>query len=192
MAPSYLSLLDAIGVLLGLAYIVLEIRESIFLWVVGLIMPALYSVVLFQKGIYAGAIMEVYYFAASLYGLAKWSSGSDRTGKHIFITHLPHHRFPTTVAAISVLFLALYMLLRQATDSTVPAIDALTTALSIVALWLLSRKYIEQWWLWLIVDALSTVLYISKGIYGRAILYCLYTALAVVGYTAWKKKIHKQ
>ena len=73
------------------------------------------------------------------------------------------------------------------TDSNVALFDALTTALSIIAMWQLSRKYIEQWIVWLIVDIISVGLYIYKGIYFYASLYFVYSIVAIIGYIHWKK-----
>ncbi|MDE6544157.1 MAG: nicotinamide riboside transporter PnuC, partial [Muribaculaceae bacterium] len=73
------------------------------------------------------------------------------------------------------------------TDSTVPWIDAFTTALSITTTWLLARKYIEQWWAWMAVDAVSVGLFIYKGIYFYAVLYLIYTVICVAGYMKWKR-----
>jgi nicotinamide mononucleotide transporter len=73
----------------------------------------------------------------------------------------------------------------------VPYTDALTTSLSVIALWMLSRKLIEQWWVWFVVDLISSGLYIYKGIYGRALLYGIYTVMAVYGFLTWKRKMRQ-
>mgnify|MGYP003800841941 FL=1 len=75
------------------------------------------------------------------------------------------------------------------TDSTVPFCDSLTTALSIVALWMLSRKYIEQWLVWLVVDAITVGLYLYKEIPITAGLYTLYTCMALAGYFRWRRMV---
>jgi len=85
-----------------------------------------------------------------------------------------------------------YWLLRTQTNSTVPALDAFTNALSFIGLWALARKYIEQWWAWLIVDFISTYLYLTKGIPFKAGLYALYTAMAIAGYYKWKRMMQQQ
>jgi len=84
---------------------------------------------------------------------------------------------------------AIYLILVNFTDSTVPFFDSMTTALCITAMWMLSRKYIEQWLVWLAVDLITTGLYIYKDLYITAALYALYSILAVIGYIKWKKMI---
>ena len=78
------------------------------------------------------------------------------------------------------------------TNSTVPFWDSLTTALSIVAMWMLSRKYVEQWLVWLAVDVITVGLYLYKDIPLTAGLYLLYSALAIAGYRRWKKQIQRE
>ncbi len=182
-------MLDIIGTSLGLLYLYLELKENILMWIVGAIMPAIYIVVLFQAGIYADCAMEVYYFLAGLYGFFYWWKGKGKDKKPLVISHAPAKLLLLLGAITSVLWLAVWAFLHFLTDSRVPVIDALTTSLSIVALWMLSRKYIEQWWVWFVVDIFSSALYIYKGIYGRAFLYAIYTAMAVYGYFVWRKRM---
>ena len=133
--------------------------------------------------------MQAYYIAAGLYGLAVWLLGHKRTEKTLKIGHTPIRLALPLVAIYAVLHTAIYFVLVRFTDSSVPFWDAMTTAMSMVAMWLLSRKYIEQWLVWLVVDAITVGLYIYKGIPFTAGLYTLYTALAVVGYLRWKREI---
>lgn len=181
--------MDILGTVLGLLYLYLEIKENVWMWITGCIMPMIYIVVLYDRGIYADCAMEVYYFLAGIYGFAYWLRGKAHKGKSVTIAHTP--RKPALCLAICALALwaVLGMALDKLTDSTVPYTDGLSTALSVVALWMLSRKYIEQWWVWLIVDLISTGLYIYKGIYGRALLYGIYSVMAIYGFMAWKRKM---
>lgn len=184
-----MSLLDILGTILGILYLILEFRASIWMWIVGCIMPAIYIVVLYQAGIYADCGMEVYYFLAGIYGLIIWLRGKTERGETVTISHTPRRYAPFLAILFVILFVALAAFLRECTDSRVPYIDAFTTALSVIAMWMLSRKYIEQWALWLVVDAVSSGLYIYKGIYGRSLLYAIYTLMAIYGYYKWHKQI---
>ena len=180
--------LDTLGTILGFVYLLLEFRTSIWMWVVGCIMPAIYIVVLYQSGIYADCGMEVYYFLAGIYGLVVWLRGGKGGKKKIEISKTPQRTWISLAAVFIALDAALSIFLLKCTDSTVPFIDAFTTALSIIGLWMLSRKYMEQWWVWFVVDLVSTGLYIYKGIYGRSILYGVYTIMAIYGYYVWMRK----
>lgn len=183
------SLLDLIGTILGFLYLWLEFKTSVWMWVVGCIMPAIYIVVLYQAGIYADCGMEIYYFLAGIYGLIIWLRGKTEDGSTIAISSTPRKLYVWLALIFLVLFVAIAVFLRELTDSRVPYIDSFTTSLSIIAMWMLSRKYIEQWWVWFVVDAFSSGLYIYKGVYGRSILYAVYTVMAIYGYYNWKKKM---
>lgn len=90
------------------------------------------------------------------------------------------------------LFFIIEFILERFTDSPVPIGDAFTTALSITATWMLARKIIEHWWLWVVVDGVSLALYIYKGLYPTSVLFVFYTAMSVVGYYQWKKEMIEQ
>lgn len=185
-----MNVLDILGTALGFLYLWLEFRTSPWMWVVGSIMPAIYIVVLYQAGIYADCGMEVYYFLAGLYGLVIWLRGKTEQGEQVEIRPTPRRTYAWLVLIFVVLFVAIAVFLREFTDSRVPYIDSFTTSLSVIAMWMLSRKYIEQWWVWLVVDAVSSGLYIYKGVYGRSLLYAVYTVMAIYGYYAWRKQMN--
>lgn len=185
-------ILQIVGVVLGLLYLWLEYRANIWLWIVGAIMPCVHCALYYQSGLYADCAMQGYYILAGLYGLAVWLMGKKRTEKPLKITHTPLRLAFPLVAVYGVLHAALYYLLTEFTDSTVPFWDAMTTAMSMVAMWMLSRKYIEQWLVWLVVDAITVGLYIYKGIPLTGALYALYTALAVAGYLRWRRQAKLQ
>lgn len=185
-----MNVLDILGTALGFLYLWLEFRTSPWMWVVGSIMPAIYIVVLYQAGIYADCGMEVYYFLAGIYGLVIWLRGKTEQGEQVEIRPTPRRTYAWLVLIFVVLFVAIAVFLREFTDSRVPYIDSFTTSLSVIAMWMLSRKYIEQWWVWLVVDAVSSGLYIYKGVYGRSLLYAVYTVMAIYGYYAWRKQMN--
>ena len=186
----YTNWMDVLGTLLGFLYIYFEFKETAWMWVVGSIMPVIYFFVLYKSGVYGDCATEVYAFCAGLYGLYYWLSGKKRTGRDVPITHTPI-RMRYILTGLTILLWAVISFILKHTDSTVAYIDALSTAFYLVALWMLAKKYIEQWWVWLACDAISTGLYIYKGVYGRCLLYGIYTLLAVYGYFVWKRKMEK-
>lgn len=177
-------ILQIVGTTLGLIYLWLEYKANIWVWVIGAIMPMVHGVLYLTSGIYADAAMQLYYVAAGIYGLAVWKrhpkdSSSGR------IKHTPLRWILPLVAIYVVLHVAIYFVLTDFTDSRVPFFDSMSTALSIVAMWMLSRKLVEQWLVWLVVDMISVGLYLYKGIPLTAGLYAVYCALAIVGYVRW-------
>lgn len=181
-------ILQIVGTLLGLLYLWLEYRVNIWLWVVGAVMPVVHGLLYFNSGLYADATMQLYYVAAGIYGLMVWrrKAKSDHDGR---VMHTPKGWIAPLVATYLVLHAVIYCVLVNWTDSTVPVFDAMTTAMSIVAMWMLSRKLVEQWLVWLVVDMITVGLYVYKGIPISAGLYAVYCVLAVVGYIRWRKLV---
>ena len=180
-------ILQIVGIALGLLYLWLEYKANIWLWIVGMLMPCVHCVLYYKSGLYADSAMQAYYIVAGLYGLGVWLMGHKRSKKPLEIVNTPVRLVLPLVLVYMALHAAIYFVLVRFTDSSVPFWDSMTTAMSMVAMWLLSRKYIEQWLVWLVVDAVTVGLYVYKGIPFTAGLYMLYTSLAVVGYLRWRK-----
>lgn len=180
--------LEILGVVLGVTYLIFELKAWWPLWIISIIMPINSLFVYFNAGLYADFAIDVYYVLAAIYGLMVWLRGnSKKQKKELPISTTPPEAWPVLAAVCSVLLVAIAFVLKKWTPSTVPWADSFTTALSIVAMWMLSRKWIEQWWVWFVVDAASSALYIYKGIYFYAGLYLLYTVLAAYGYFKWRR-----
>ena len=184
--------LELIGTLVGLVYLWLEYRASIYLWIASIIMPAIYIFVYYDAGLYADCGINVYYLGAALYGWAVWRYGAKGNEQAEYpITHIPTRHIAGASAVCAVALVAIAWLLMRYTDSNVPWCDAFTTALSIIGMWMLARKYLEQWWVWMVVDVVCVGLYIYKGLYFTATLYALYAVVAVMGWANWKRLMKK-
>lgn len=184
-------ILQCVGTALGLLYLWLEYKANIWLWVVGAIMPVVHGILYLNSGIYADAAMQLYYVLAGVYGLVVWKRRPKKSDDG-HIRHTPMKWIVPLVAVYAVLHVAFYFFLAECTDSRVPLFDSMSTALSIVAMWMLSRKLVEQWLVWLVVDMISVGLYIYKGIPITAGLYALYCILAVAGYVRWRRQAQKR
>ncbi len=178
--------LDITTTLLGLLYILFEYRASVWLWFVGFLMQALGIVLYYQKGLYADCGMEFYYLSMTVYGYWKWVHGSAKK-KELPITRFPRRLIIPWLAIILAIWGIIYWLLITFTNSNVPAADSFTTALSIVGIWALAHKYLEQWFIWIAVDVVTCVLYYYKDIPFKAGLYALYVVIAIFGYKKWKR-----
>ena len=134
--------------------------------------------------------MAGYYTFAHIWGFLVWKFGrSKEEKKPLAIGHLPVKKLLPLIVIFAILWYATYWVLVNFTRSTIPIADAFTNALSFIALWALSRKYVEQWLLWILVDAVSVYLYVIKDVPFKAGLYFLYIVIAVLGYRQWLKKI---
>ena len=196
-------MLELIGVILGLIYIYMEFRASIHLWVVGAIMPVVYAVVYFQAGVYAQCGIQIYYIIAAIYGWWTWkrarrkgaTSSDDAQG----ITRISMLGFTLLLLLSLIPSVPLYFLLSPLNaDTIVTLLDAYIAGLSMIAMWMLSRKFAEQWLAWLVVDIVCVALYIylslttETSLYATALLYLLYSILALVGYRKWRQMAAKK
>ena len=178
--------LDIVTTVLGLAYILLEYRASIWMWAVGFAMQALGIVLYYQKGLYADCGMEFYYLAMTVYGYWKWVRKENHGDVILPIRHFPKKLIGYWLLVIGIVWGVIYWLLITFTNSNVPVADSFTTALSIVGIWALAHKYLEQWFIWIAVDVVTCVLYFYKDIPFKASLYALYVVIAVFGYIKWR------
>ncbi len=186
-----MNVLEIIGAVIGLVYILLEYKANVWLWPVGILMSLFYVVVFFNGKFYADAAINVYYIGANVYGWTAWLNNRSQNSekKEVGISHAPLKWLAISIAVSIVLWMAISFVLSNYTDSVAPLGDAFTTALSIVAMWLLAHKYIEQWLFWIVVEVVSVSLYLWKGLYPTAVLYVVYTVVAVLGYVNWQKKM---
>ena len=188
--------LDILTTVLGLAYILLEYRASIWLWAVGFLMQSLGIVLYYQKGLYADCGMEFYFLAMTVYGYINWVRKADKRKneakeekRYAAITHFPIRLALLWSVITLVAWGTLYWFLVTFTDSRVPVADSFTTALSFVGIWVLARKYLEQWLIWIVVDVVTSILYFYKDIPFKASLYAIYVIIAIAGYIKWKKQM---
>ncbi len=181
-------LLEILGFTVGLLYLWWEYHADARVWLVSMVMPAISMWIYFSKGIYADFAINIYYLIMAVYGYVVWRSGGEKKDKKpLAITHTPLWAWCVVAAATASLWALLAWVLSTYTDSTVPVTDAFTTSLSIVATWMLARKFAEQWLAWIVVDAVCVGLYAYKGLLFYPILYGIYTVIAVFGYRKWLK-----
>lgn len=189
-------LLEILGTLTGLAYLYFEYKSSIYLWITAIIMPAIYIVVYYDAGLYADFGINIYYLGAAVVGWLYWKykdkkhKKKDENGFRITHTPLKYWVILSLVCIVTFIFIA--WILIDFTDSNVPYLDSFTTALSIVGMWMLTKKYVEQWLVWIVVDVISSGLYIYKDLYFTAGLYALYTIIAIFGYFNWLKMMRNE
>lgn len=180
---------EAGGAALGLIYIFLSIRQRIWTWPVGLLTSLLYCVVFFQSKFYADMALQVYYVGVSIYGWYHWLRGNTGNPGKLPVTATPRRYWIPLLVISLLLFLLISFVLKTFTDSPVPVGDGFTTAFSLTATWMLARKYLEHWLIWIVVDLLSAVLYATKDLWATVVLFAVYTGMAVAGYLEWKKEL---
>lgn len=181
--------LEIVTTVLGLFYIWLEYRASIWLWTVGIVMPAMQVYLYWDHGLYAFAALTCYYTLAAVYGLAVWMFRKTRKSRQpLPIIYMPRRFYSVTAAVTLALWGITYYILTTYTDSPTPLLESLSNAFSIVGLWALTRKFVEQWCFWMIANTVSCVIYLQTDMPYYIFLYGLYNIIAIAGYFKWKRE----
>jgi len=184
--------IEILGVVTGILYVILEVKQNRLLWPLGILTSAAYIYIFFSGKFYADMGLQVYYVLISIYGWYYWSRGGARADKgELPVVRINRKQLILLLLTFGLAWFGIYKVLLRFTDSTVPLGDSFTTALAIVATWMLTRKIIEQWFLWIIANLVSIGLYIYKGLYPTVILYAVYAGMAVYGYLEWKRSMNR-
>jgi nicotinamide mononucleotide transporter len=179
--------IEIVGAVLSLLYLFMSIKQNISLWLFGFLASAFYVVVFFETKFYAEMSLQFYYLIISVYGYINWKYGTHQQGKELPITSISKSTTLQLLLASVVIYFIYYIILSKYTDSTIPIADSIVGMLSVIGTWMLARKIIENWLVWIIADALACGLFFYKELYPTAILFIIYTVMAGVGYWQWKK-----
>lgn len=182
---------EALGVVTSLVYLYFSVKQIIWLWPFGILSSALFILIFFNSKFYADMGLQVYYLGVSIYGWSYWSRGAVGRNEKSTLRVSRISRQLALVLSFTgiVILLGIVFILKNFTDSDVPWGDGFTTAGSIVATWLLARKVLEHWLVWIVVDSVAAGLYFYKGLYPSFLLYTIFSLIAVAGYFRWKKSI---
>lgn len=182
--------LEIIGVALGVACVYLTVRENNWCWPTGIANNILFIAIFIPARLYADSGLQVVYIALGLYGWYQWLyGGKGKTALPISLT--PGRMWPVLAAAAAGSTLLLSELLRRLTNSNVPLWDALTTVLSLTAQYMLAKKWLENWWVWISANTLYIGLYVYKQLYLVAGLQVVFITLSLMGYFAWRKELRR-
>ncbi len=172
--------------LLGIANIVLLARRSIWNYPFGIVMVSLYGWVFFGAKLYSDVLLQAFFFLAQLYGWAHWLKRRDEQGLIIVARLSPRAALAYGLGGAAGIA-ALGGVMSAHTDASFPYWDASVASLSVIAQILLARRRLENWLVWILVDALAIGLYWTKGLYPTAALYALFLIIAANGYVGWRR-----
>jgi nicotinamide mononucleotide transporter len=198
--------IEIFGAVTGIIFVFLEIRQTIWLWPVGLVTSAVYIWVFFTSKFYADMSLQGYYLVISCLGWYWWTRGKKRRLRskatkfreaeagewesgELQVTRLKLRTSVVLAIVFVLLYIVMWFVLTRLTDSPVPVRDSFITSLSIIATWMLARKIYEHWYLWIVVNFVSAVFFLTRGLYPTVILYTVYGIMSFVGLAAWKKTI---
>ncbi|OOQ57603.1 nicotinamide riboside transporter PnuC [Mucilaginibacter pedocola] len=180
------SLLEWVGAVTGAACVYLAARQSIWNWWVAIISVLAYAIVFYENQLYGDALLQMYFLSTSVYGWYFWLKKTEKDEKPI--TSLNNKELILTAVATATLALVLGLVLDKFTPTNVPYVDGCCTAISFIAQLLMTRKVLQNWALWVFVDACYVPLYIYKSLYLTALLYVILLIIAYKGYIDWNKQ----
>ncbi len=182
--------LEIVAFLSGIIGVYLLTRCSLWNWFFGIITVSLYAIIFFNTKLYADMGLQGVFLFFQFYGLYQWCYG-HREKKPITMQIIDYSTCFFLVLIVIILFSVISFILKHNTDSTTVFADALVTALSLIAQWMMSKKYLHHWILWIIIDLISIGLYITKTLYLTALLYSLFMMLCIKGYYQWRVVYNK-
>jgi len=179
--------LEIFGLVTGFIYVILEIKQNSLLWPLGIVVSITFGIIFLKSKFYADMSLQIYYVVVSVYGWYLWQKGISNDGSRS-VSNVHKTQLLPLILITTAVFLFISYVLKTYTDSPLPYWDAFTTALSITATWMLAKKIIEQWYVWMLVNAVSVGLYIYKEIYYTSAITFVYFIFSIVGLIEWRKK----
>lgn len=181
-------LFEVVGVVTGVLAVWLTTRQKIWCWPVGIVSVASFIVVFFHAKLYAAMGLQAVYVGLAAYGWYAWlHGGEDHSG--LKVSRLPRRlALGLAVAGAAASGIAGYWL-RARTDEALPYLDGFTTSFSLVAQWMQTRKFLENWAVWAVVDVVYVGMSLSQGLTLTAGLYAVYIGLALLGFRDWRRSM---
>jgi len=179
------SVVESIAVLFSILYVILAAKQNILCWVFAAISVILYVYICFTAQLFPETVLQFFYLFMAAYGYYNWSKSEGgfeprqwSASKHLLLI---------LTGAIFTFFMGFYFTLYTA--SKMPVIDSFTTVFSIIATYMITKKILENWLYWIIIDSMSIYLYFNRDLHLSSLLFIAYTIIAIFGYFSWKKKL---
>ncbi len=191
--PQHLITLEIIGSLFGLLSVWFSKRDNILVFPTGIISTAIFVYILSVYGLLGDMMINGYYFIMSIYGWYIWTKKVDKEN-FIPITEIEtrrEYKISFLIFVATLIFVAIIYSIFDKWNSWTAYVDTFTTAVFFLGMWLMAKKKLENWQLWILGDIISIPLYLYKGLVFSAFQYAIFTIIAIYGFKAWKKQLNK-
>ena len=180
------SWIESIAVFFSILYVILASKESIWCWAAAVISVSLYIYICFSAQLYAETGLQIFYLFMAFYGYYNWNNqkGSLQISEWNISTHLLIVFIGGLLTFLIGFYFATY------TNAKMPIVDSFTTVFSVFATYMVTKKILGNWLYWIVIDLVSSYLYLSRSLEMTALLFMIYTIIAILGYLSWIKKIN--
>jgi nicotinamide mononucleotide transporter len=184
------SCLELVAVVFGIVSVYLSSRQNIISWPTAIVNVSLFTVLFFRAGLYSDTGLQVVYLILSIYGWYQWLYGGAGHTK-LPVTRTPRRTWVILIGLGIVLWVLLWTVTSRLPGTSLARLDAATTTISLIAQWMMTRKLLENWLLWVGVDVVYIGMFIYKGLYLTAFNYSVYLVIAAFAYFAWKRSMRE-
>jgi len=181
---------ELVAVTFAIAYLLLALKENILCWYAALISTAIYTVLFWNVSLVMESLLQVYYIAMAIYGWYQWRRPRGEAPLKISCWALSRHL--QVIGAVVLVSLISGYLLNRHTDAAWPYLDSFTTWASVATTYMVTRKILENWLYWVVIDGLSIFLYLDRGLHLTALLFVGYTVIAVFGFWQWRQSYQQE
>jgi nicotinamide mononucleotide transporter len=183
--------IEIIAAVFGVVSVFLSVKQNIWSWPTAIVNVGLYIFVFFESKLYADTGLQVVYVVLNAYGWYHWLyGGKNRTELPVSRTSARLGLFLVGLGAAGTAILG--TILARNTDAALPYVDSMTTSTSLIAQWMMTRKLLENWIIWVAVDVVYIGMYIFKSLYVTAVLYLVFLILSAMGYFQWRTSLRER
>lgn len=190
-ALAAMSAWEMLAVVLGIAYLLLAMRESLWCWYAAFASTTIFLFLFWDVSLLMESALQVYYLLMAVYGWWRWQAG-DSADAGLAISRWPLRMHLIAISGVLALSFISGTLLQQWTGAALPFIDSFTTWGSVLTTWMVARKLLENWLYWIVIDSVSVYLYLDRELYLTAALFAAYVVIVIFGYRKWLQHFRNQ
>ena len=180
---------EMLAVFLSVSYLLLAIKQNLWCWIAAFFSTLIYSVLFFDASLLMDSALNIFYLVMAVYGWYSWKYGNIKVQNvELNISTYGMAKNIKIIIVLILISLVLGYIMANYTSADFAYLDTFTTVFAVFTTYMLTKKVLENWIYWVVIDAVSIYIYIQKGFYLTAVLFAVYTVLAVVAYVKWKNE----
>lgn len=185
----YMTSWEMLAVVLSVTYLLLAIMQNIWCWIAAFISTLIYSILFFDASLLMDSALNIFYLIMAIYGWYSWKYGNSKNkGDDLSISSYGFLRNLQIIIVLLIISFILGYIMANYTKADFAYLDTFTTVFAVFATYMLTKKVLENWLYWVIIDSVSIYIYVYKGFYLTAILFVVYTVLAIFAFKQWKEE----